>query len=147
MNRLQRANERERGGPHAPPRAWTAAHNLPVSGKAKALHQHAIFDRPVALIFDGLCHLLAMVLGSARPAERGIFRTGEAAMAKVLNEILLCSSRGSCSQPQGCSSNRATNKRRKSPAVPAAGLFAWRVACEVRSAATSARAQSSWRRR
>jgi hypothetical protein len=68
------------------------AHNLPVSGKAKALHQHAIFNRPVALIFDGLCHLLAMVLGSARPAERGIFRTGEAAMAKVLNEILLFSS-------------------------------------------------------
>ena len=61
-------------------------------GKPKALHQHAIFDRPVALIFDGLCHLLAMVLGSARPAERGIFRTGEAAMAKVLNEILLFSS-------------------------------------------------------
>ena len=59
---------------------------------AKALHQHAIFDRPVALIFDGLCHLLAMVMGSARPAERGIFRTGEAAMVKVLNEILLFSS-------------------------------------------------------
>jgi hypothetical protein len=92
MNRLQRANECERGGPRTPPRAWTAAHNLPVSGKAKALYQQAIFDRPVALIFDGLGHLLAMVLGSARAAERGIFRTGEAAMAKVLNEILLFSS-------------------------------------------------------
>src|SRR6516225_10658920 len=40
----------------------------------------------------------------------------------------LYSSRGSCSRPQGCSSNRATNKRRKSPAVPTAGLFAWIVA-------------------
>src|SRR6516162_1664201 len=75
-----------------PPRAWTARTQPARFREGKALHQQAIFDRPVALIFDGLCHLLAMVLGSARPAERGIFRTGEAAMAKVLNEILLFSS-------------------------------------------------------
>jgi hypothetical protein len=55
------------------------------------LDWQAIFDAAVALIFAARRHLLAMVLGSARAAE-GIFRTGEAAMAKVLNEILLFSS-------------------------------------------------------
>ena len=64
--------------------------------KPKALDRQAIFEVPVASIFASIFaaprHLLATVLGSARPAERGIFRTGEAAMAKVLNEILLFSS-------------------------------------------------------
>ena len=64
--------------------------------KPKTLDRQAIFDVPFASIFASIFaarrHLLAMVLGSARPAERGIFRTGEAAMAKVLNEILLFSS-------------------------------------------------------
>jgi hypothetical protein len=46
----------------------------------------------VALIFAARRHLLATVLGSVRPAERGFFPQGEAAMAKVLNEILLFSS-------------------------------------------------------
>jgi hypothetical protein len=66
------------------------------SDKPKTLGRQAIFDVPFAsifaLIFAAARHLLATVLGSARPAERGIFRTGEAAMAKVLNEILLFSS-------------------------------------------------------
>jgi hypothetical protein len=60
--------------------------------KPKTLDRQAIFDVPFASNFAARRHLLAMVLGSARPAERGIFRTGEAAMAKVLNEILLFSS-------------------------------------------------------
>jgi len=64
--------------------------------KPKTLDRQAIFDVPFASIsasnFAARRHLLAMVLGSARRAERGIFRTGEAAMAKVLNEILLFSS-------------------------------------------------------
>jgi hypothetical protein len=64
--------------------------------RPKTLERQAIFDIPFASIFASNFaarrHLLAMVLGSARPAERGIFRTGEAAMAKVLNEILLFSS-------------------------------------------------------
>ena len=64
--------------------------------KPKTLDRQAIFDVPFASIFASIFaaprHLLATVLGSARPAERGIFRTGEAAMAKVLNEILLFSS-------------------------------------------------------
>jgi hypothetical protein len=64
--------------------------------KAKPLDRQAIFGDPLPSIFASIFaaprHLLATVLGSARPAERGIFRTGEAAMAKVLNEILLFSS-------------------------------------------------------
>jgi hypothetical protein len=64
--------------------------------RPKTLDRQAIFDVPFTSIFASNFaarrHLLAMVLGSARPAERGIFRTGEAAMAKVLNEILLFSS-------------------------------------------------------
>jgi hypothetical protein len=64
----------------------------PFPGRLRLCTSTQFSTVPVALIFDGLCHLLAMVLGSARPAERGIFRTGEAAMAKVLNEILLFSS-------------------------------------------------------
>src|SRR5260221_75945 len=66
------------------------------SDKPKTLDRQAIFDVLFASIFASIFaaarHLLATVLGSARPAERGIFRTGEAAMAKVLNEILLFSS-------------------------------------------------------
>ena len=62
----------------------------------KTLDRQAIFGDPLPSIFASIFaarrHLLATVLGSARPAERGIFRTGEAAMAKVLNEILLFSS-------------------------------------------------------
>jgi len=62
----------------------------------KTLNRQAIFGDPLPSIFASIFaagrHLLATVLGSARPAERGIFRTGEAAMAKVLNEILLFSS-------------------------------------------------------
>src|SRR5262249_47870920 len=88
---------------------------------------------PVALIFDGRRHLLAMVLGSPTPADRGSSAQGRLQWPKSRTKSCcfppwLYSSRGSCSQPQGCSSNRATNKRRKSPAVPAAGLFAWIVA-------------------
>jgi hypothetical protein len=64
--------------------------------KPKTLDRQAIFGDPLPSIFASIFaarrHLLATVLGSARPAERGIFRTGEAAMAKVLNEILLFSS-------------------------------------------------------
>ena len=64
--------------------------------KPKTLDRQAIFGDPLHSIFASIFaaprHLLATVLGSARPAERGIFRTGEAAMAKVLNEILLFSS-------------------------------------------------------
>jgi hypothetical protein len=62
----------------------------------KTLDRQAIFGDPLPSIFASIFaarrHLLATVLGSARLAERGIFRTGEAAMAKVLNEILLFSS-------------------------------------------------------
>jgi hypothetical protein len=54
-----------------PPRAWTAAYNCPFPGKPKALDQHAFLTVPVALIFTGRRHLLAMVLGSPRPADRG----------------------------------------------------------------------------
>jgi len=64
--------------------------------KPKTLDRKAISGDPLPSIFASIFaarrHLLATVLGSARPAERGIFRTGEAAMAKVLNEILLFSS-------------------------------------------------------
>ncbi len=64
--------------------------------KPKTLERQAIFGDPLPSIFASIFaarrHLLATVLGSVRPAERGIFRTGEAAMAKVLNEILLFSS-------------------------------------------------------
>lgn len=64
--------------------------------KPKTLDRQAIFDNPLPSIFASIFaarrHLLATVLRSVRPAERGIFRTGEAAMAKVLNEILLFSS-------------------------------------------------------
>ena len=64
--------------------------------KPKALDRQAIFGDLLPSIFASIFaarrHLLATVLGSARPAGRGIFRTGEAAMAKVLNEILLFSS-------------------------------------------------------
>lgn len=92
MNQLQRANWRECDDPHAPPRAWTAAHNLPFSRKPKALDQHAIFDGPCCLNFLQSLSPFGHGAGVAYPCGQGIVRTGEAAMAKVLNEILLFSS-------------------------------------------------------
>ena len=44
---------------------------LPISGEPKALDQHAFLTVLLALIFTGPRHLLAMVLGSPRPADRG----------------------------------------------------------------------------
>src|SRR5262245_4906852 len=92
MNRSHRANWRECDGPHAPPRAWTAEHNLPFSGKPKALGRHAIFDDPCCLNFRRSPSPFGHGAGVAYACGQGIVRTGEAAMAKVLNEILLFSS-------------------------------------------------------
>src|SRR5262249_34372451 len=79
-------------GPHAPLRAWTAAHNQPFSGKPKALEQHAIFQRARCLNFRRSPSPFGHGAGVAYACGQGIVRTGEAAMAKVLNEILLFSS-------------------------------------------------------
>src|SRR5262249_38228604 len=89
MNRLQRVNRRECDGPHALPRAWAAA---PFSGKPKALDQHAIFQRSRYLNFRRSPSPFGHGAGVAYACGQGIVRTGEAAMAKVLNEILLFSS-------------------------------------------------------
>lgn len=78
--------------PHAPPRARTAAHNQPFSGKPKALDQHAIFDDPCCLNFRRSPSPFGHGAGVAYACGQGIVRTGEAAMTKVLNEILLFSS-------------------------------------------------------
>ena len=57
--------------PHAPPRAWTAAHNSPFPENLRLWTSTQFSTIPVALIFDGRRHLLAMVLGSPTPADRG----------------------------------------------------------------------------
>src|SRR5215813_13328989 len=73
-------------------RAWTAEHNLPFSGTPKALDRHAIFDDPCCLNFRRSPSPFGHGAGVAYACGQGIVRTGEAAMAKVLNEILLFSS-------------------------------------------------------
>lgn len=74
-----------------PPRARTAAHNQPFR-KPKALDWHAIFDDPCCLNFRRSPSPFGHGAGVAYACGQGIVRTGEAAMAKVLNEILLFSS-------------------------------------------------------
>src|SRR6516165_12766341 len=59
---------------------------------AKALGRHAIFDDPCCLNFRRSPSPFGHGAGVAYACGQGIVRTGEAAMAKVLNEILLFSS-------------------------------------------------------
>jgi hypothetical protein len=58
----------------------------------KALDRHAIFDDPCCLNFRRSPSPFGHGAGVAYACGQGIVRTGEAAMAKVLNEILLFSS-------------------------------------------------------
>src|SRR6266481_2408205 len=64
----------------------------PFPGKPNALDQQAIFDRPCCLNFRRSPSPFGHGAGVAYACGRGIVRTGEAAMTKVLNEILLFSS-------------------------------------------------------
>src|SRR5262249_24366949 len=138
-------------GPHAPPRAWTAEHNLPFSGTPKTLGRHAIFDDPCCLNFRRSPSPFGHGAGVAYACGQGIVRTGEAAMAKVLNEILLFSSMAVFVTGIVLAAARLLIKwsheqETKKPGSPSCRAFCM-DRCDNADAATSAPARSSWRRR